>query len=205
MAEDDDLQLPLEIPWKLASTTLPFSAGEPDQTSISLFFHEPDDDLLTSKFPDERLVFVKFAVSISPASFPPGTPPPFGLLGEGVPCYHMLLDLKVRRKSGETGTIRPYFHAAAPLNRRMLQTGVVGNDTFEGEASGQSMGKSGSQMHESLSSESRTNSASASAGFSIGGFGASGSVRTTSTDVSSNRAVSQTVDTTIAAGVGRTA
>ena len=81
----------------------------------------------------------------------------------------MLLDLKVRKKSGEIGTIRPYFHAAAPLNRRMLQTGVVGNDTFEGEASSQFMGKSGSQLHESLNSESRTNSASASAGFSIGG------------------------------------
>ncbi|CAN5738757.1 hypothetical protein BH20VER1_BH20VER1_06330 [soil metagenome] len=197
MPEGDDLRLPLEIPWRLASTTLPFSNNEPDQTSISLFTFEPDEDALTSKFPDERIIFVKVSVSISPASFPPGTPP-FGgeHLGEGVPCYHMLLDLKVRPKSGATGGIRPYFHAAAPLNRRMLQTGVVGHELFEGEAANQSMGKSGSQLHESLNSESRTNSASASAGFSIGGFGASGSVRTTSTDLSSNRNVSQTVDTT---------
>jgi hypothetical protein len=78
----------------------------------------------------------------------------------------------------------------------MLQTGIVGHEDFEGEAASQFMGKSGSQLHESLNSESRTNSASASAGFSIGGFGASGSVRTTSTDISSNRAVAQTVDTT---------
>jgi hypothetical protein len=78
----------------------------------------------------------------------------------------------------------------------MLQTGIVGHEAFEGEAGSQSMGKSGSQLNESLNSESRTNSASLSAGFSIGGFGASGSVRTTSTDLSSNRAVSQTVDTT---------
>jgi len=197
MPEESDLSLSLEIPWQLASTTLPFSTGEPDQTSISLFTHEPDDEALTSKFPDEKLVYLKVAVSISPASFPAGNPPPGGqFLGEGVPCYHMLLDLKVRRKSGETGVIRPYFHAAAPLNRRMLQTGVVGHEAFEGEAASQFMGKSGSQMHESLNSESRTNSASASAGFSVGGFGASGSVRTTSTDIASNRAVSQSVDTT---------
>jgi hypothetical protein len=78
----------------------------------------------------------------------------------------------------------------------MLQTGIVGHEIAEGEAASQFMGKSGSQLHESLNSESRTNSASASAGFSYGGFGASGSVRTTSTDISSNRAVSQTVDTT---------
>ncbi|HEX8680503.1 MAG TPA: hypothetical protein VF683_11110, partial [Chthoniobacterales bacterium] len=196
MPEEDDLRLPLEIPWRLAATTLPFTNNEPDQTSISLFFHEPEEDALTSKFPDERLIFLKFTVSISPASFPAGTSPFGTALGEGVPCYHMLLDVKVRRKSGETGTIRPYFHAAAPLNRRMLQTGVVGHEAFEGEAASQFMGKSGSQVHESLNSESRTNSASASAGFSVGGFGASGSLRTTSTDLSSNRAVSQTVDTT---------
>jgi hypothetical protein len=108
----------------------------------------------------------------------------------------MMLDAKVRRKSGETGVIRPYFHAAAPLNRRMLQTGIVGHEAFEGEAASQSMGKSGSQWNELLNSESRTNAASLSAGFSIGGFGASGSVRTTSTDLSSNRAVAQALDTT---------
>lgn len=201
MAEGDELPAPLEIPWKLASTTLPFGPGDPDQTSISLFFFEPDEDALTSKFPDEELVYIKVAVSISPASFPPGHPP-FGgeFLGEGVPCYHMLLDLEVRRKSGETGTIRPYFHAAAPLKRRMLQSGIVGNETYEGEASGQFMGKSGSEMHEALNSESRTTSVGVSAGVGVGigpvSIGASGSLRTTSTDVTSNRAVTQNVDTT---------
>jgi hypothetical protein len=201
MAEGDELPLPLEIPWKLASTTLAFGPGDPDQTSVSLFFFEPDEDALTSKFPEQKLVFIKVAVSISPASFPPGQPP-FGgeFLGEGVPCYHMLLDLKVRRKSGETGTIRPYFHAAAPLKRRMLQSGIVGNETYEGEASGQFMGKSGSEMHEALNSESRTTSVGVSAGVGVGigpvNIGASGSLRSTSTDVTSNRAVTQNVDTT---------
>ena len=55
---------------ELASTTLPFSNSEPDQTSISLFTFVPDDEALNSKFPDEQLVFLKIATSISPASFP---------------------------------------------------------------------------------------------------------------------------------------
>ncbi len=198
MPDDTDLQLPLEIPWKLASTTLPLSAGEPDQTSISLFFHEVDDAVLTSNFPEDKLVFLKVAVSISPASFPVGSAPLSAeYLGEGVPCYHVLLDLKVRPQSGATGTIKPYFHAAAPLNRRMLQTGIVGGEAFEGEASGQSIGKSGSQLNESLSSESRTNSLSANASVGIGPFSVGGSVQESSTALRSDRAVTQNVDTTM--------
>jgi hypothetical protein len=200
MADDDALPPSLEIPWRLASTTLPFSNGEPDQTSISLFTHVPDDEVLTAKFPDEKLIYIKVTASISPATFPILPPFPSGALGEGIPVYHMLLDLKVRKKSGETGTIRPYFHSAAPLKRRMLQSGVVGHEIFEGEASGQFMGKSGSEMHEALNSESRTTTLSASLGVGVGigpvSIGASGSVRTTSTDVTANRAVTQNVDTT---------
>jgi hypothetical protein len=64
--------------------------------------------------------------------------------------------------------MRPYFHSAAPLKRRMIQNGVVGHEIFEGEASGQFMGKSGSEMHEALDSESRTTSLSASLGVGIG-------------------------------------
>ena len=197
MADEEALP-PLEIPWRLASTTLPFSNAEPDQTSISLFTHVPDDAELSATFPDEALVYIKVTTSISPGTLPISAPG--GALGEGIPVYHTLLDLKVRRKSGETGTIRPYFHSAAPLKRRMIQSGVVGHEIFEGEASGQFMGKSGSEMHEALDSESRTTSLSASLGVGVGigpvSIGASGSVRTTSTDVTSNRAVTQNVDTT---------
>ena len=201
MADDDTFLPPLEIPWQLASTTLPFGPGDPDQTAISLFTHVADDKALTSQFPDDQIVYIKVTVSISPASLPPGQPPFGGAhLGEGVPCFHMLLDLKVHEKSGTAGTIRPYFHAAAPLKRRMLQSGVVGHEIFEGEASGQFMGKSGSEMHEALDSQSRTTSMSAtlSAGVGVGpvSIGASGSIRNTSTDVTSNRAVTQNVDTT---------
>jgi hypothetical protein len=191
---DPTLPPPLEIQWTLASTTQPLAAGDPDQTSISLFFFEPDDANLTSVFPDQRLIFLKFTVSVSPATIPGA--PPVTALGEGVPCLHLLLDLKIRKSSGELGTIRPYFHAAAPTHRTMIQTGVVGVDTYEGESDQQSVGRSGSQMYESSSTHARTTSASLGAGFGIGGFSIGGAVSSTSTDVSGSRAVSQQIDTT---------
>ncbi len=197
MAEADELLPPIEIPWKLASTTQPLSAGEPAETALTLFFFEPDDATLTSKFPDEKLVFVKFTASISPAKFPAELSKVAAtFLGEGIPCMHVLLDLKVRNAANEVGTIRPYFHTAAPLNRRMVQTGVVGVDAYEGEADALAIGKSGSQMNESLRSHSNTLTASGSAGLSLGPVSLGGSVRNTTTDVASNRAVSQVVDTT---------
>ena len=110
---------PVEIPWKLAATTQPLSRDEPAETALSLFFFEPDDATLTSLFPDDRLVFVKFTASIAPAAFPPElSRVAASFLGEGIPCMHLLLDLKVRNAAGDFGTIRPYFHAAAPLSRR---------------------------------------------------------------------------------------
>jgi hypothetical protein len=197
MADAAELLPPIEIPWKLASTTQPLSAGEPAETALSLFVFEPDDETLTSTFPDDRIVFVKYTASISPAKFPAELSKVAAtFLGEGIPCMHVLLDLKVRNAANEVGTIRPYFHTAAPLNRRMVQTGVVGVDAYEGEADALAIGKSGSQMNESLRSHSNTLTASGSAGLSLGPVSLGGSVRNTTTDVASNRAVSQVVDTT---------
>jgi hypothetical protein len=202
MADEETGLPPLEIPWRLAATTQPLVAGEPDETSLSLFFFEPaEEDLPAGLEPDERLVYLKFTASVSPAAFPPGTAPGAGgALGAGVPCFHLQLDLKVRKSTGELGTIRPYFHAAAPLYRRTLQTGVVGLEVFEGQSEGQSMGKSRSQMYESSKTHSNTTSASLSAGaaFPIGPVlvGVSGSVRTTSTDVTGTREGAQHIDQT---------
>jgi hypothetical protein len=193
----DELPPPIEIPWRLASTTQPRVAGDPDLTALSLFFYEPDDDALTSKFPDDRLVYVKATATISPARFPDdrrGIAAEY--LGEGVPCLHVLLDLEVRNPSGGPGDIRPYFHAAAPMHRRLVQTGIVGAEQYEGEADGQFMGRSGSQMYETLTSSSRTTSAGGGASLSLGPVSIGGSVRTTSTDVSSDRSVAQVIDTT---------
>ncbi len=193
----DELLPPLEIPWTLAATTQPLAPFEPADNAISLFYFEPDDEALTSEFPDDRLVYLKFTVTISPADFPPNLPLPAGMvLGEGVPCFHMLLDLKVRKAGGDPGSIRPYFHAAAPMNRRMIQSGVVGVEEYEGEADAQFTGKSGSQMYETSSGRTRTTSMGASAGGGIGPINVGASVRRTATDVSAQRSISQTVDTT---------
>jgi hypothetical protein len=193
MSDEDNFLPPLEIPWKLASTTQPFGNGEPAETTISFFTFQPDDDALTNKFKDHRLVFLKVTVSISPAAFPPGTAPvAASILGEGIPCFHVLLDLKVRTGGGDVGTIRPYFHAAAPLRREMLQTGVVGVEVFEGDLDNQFVGKSGSQMYETGTSHSST--AGWSGSLSLPLIGVSG--RGSSTDVSSSRSVMQVSDTT---------
>ena len=102
MAGIDDLAMPLEIPWKLASTTQPLANGDPDQTALSLFFFEPDERSLTSTFPDERLVFLKLTASVSPASFPASVSRVAAeFLGEGIPCFHLLLDLRVRKDTEE--------------------------------------------------------------------------------------------------------
>ena len=196
-AEEEVLPPPVEIAWQLASTTQPLAAGDPDETAISLFVFEAEDEEITSLFPNERVVFLKFTTTISPAAFPPGFPPvPGAALGEGVPCFHALLDLKVRRSGGDPGTIRPYFHAAAPLTRRMIQSGVVGVEVVEGESDEQFIGKSGSQLYESSSTRANTTSIGANASLGIGPFSIGGSVRNTSTDVRGERAVSQVVDTT---------
>jgi hypothetical protein len=187
--------LPIEIPWRLVSTTQPLAAGDPDQTSISMFVFEPDDHKLTSEFPKDRLIYIKFVVTVSAASIP--NAPPVATLGEGIPCFHLKLDLKIRKASGDLGTIRPYFHSAAPLHRTMVQTGVVGVNLFEGEADSQMIGKSGSQMYESSSTRSRTTTGVIGESFGIPFIGGiSASVRSTATDISAQRRVSQIVDTT---------
>ena len=197
MADEPTPLPPLEIPWKLAATTQPLVTSEPAQTALSLFFFEPDDAALVGAFPDERIVFVKLTASVSPASIPPTlSPVAAAFLGEGVPCMHLLLDLKVSAPDHAPGTVRPYFHAAAPLNRRMVQTGIVGGDAYEGEAESLAIGKSGTQMRDSLRSHASTTTASASAGFGIGPFSIGGGVSNTTTDLASSRAVSQVVDTT---------
>jgi hypothetical protein len=194
---DEELPLPTEIPWRLASTTQPLVAGEPDQTCISFFFHEPDPKLLTAEFAGDRLVYLKFTLSLSPASFPTDDSKVAAtFLGEGVPCFHVLLDLKVKGSDETKNAIRPYFHAAEPLYRRMIQTGFIGGESFEGEADGQYIGKSGSQMYETQSTRASTFSAGGGASIGIGPISIGGSARSTTTDVTSDRSVSQVMDTT---------
>lgn len=189
----EELPIPIEIPWQLASTTQPLVAGQPSDTAISLFTFEPNVEETAKDFPGQRVIFLKVTTTVSPAPFPPGAGPIVAsMLGEGVPCYHARLDLIIRKKSGELGTSRPYFHTAAPLRREMLQTGVIGGENFEGATEHQAIGRSASQVHESSASIAST--ASVSAGGSFLGIGASASL--TTTNVAGRRSVDQVSDTT---------
>ncbi|MEO6362566.1 MAG: hypothetical protein ABIO71_05025 [Caldimonas sp.] len=188
-----ELPIPVEIPWQLLSTTQPLTAGGPAETTLSLFSFQPDDEDFGKRFPGQTLIFFKLSASISPATFPPGVAPVAAtVLGEGIPVYHALLDMRVRLKSGQLGTIRPYFHDAAPLRREMIQTGVIGAESFSGESDRQVVGKSGSQMYESSSSRAITDTVTG--GAMVLGIGLSS--ETTTTGVRGERSVTQTSDTT---------
>ena len=196
---DEELAPPIEIPWKLASTTQVFEAGGPVETTISLFFHEPDEETLTDSDADDKLVYFKVTASVSPCRFEPtDSELASAFLAGNLPVLHLQLDLDVSPDSGETGSIRPYFHGAQPLHRRFIETGVVGNDLVEGASDGQFFGKSGSQLYESVDSSSRTTSFGGGASFTIPftSIGVGASAQTTGTDVSSTRNVDQVVDTT---------
>lgn len=96
MPADEDLLLPLEIPWKLASTTQPLETLGPKETSISLFVFEPDDENLTSEFPNEKLVYLKFTASISPCFFNTGNSRTAArFLGDALPVLHVMLEMAV--------------------------------------------------------------------------------------------------------------
>jgi hypothetical protein len=157
---DEELQLPIEIPWKLASTTQALEPDGPAETTISLFFHEPDEETLATANPDEKLVYMKVTAAVSPCRFDPvDSELASAFLAGNLPVLHLQLDLEISPASGETGGIRPYFHGAQPLHRRFIETGVVGNNLLEGTSDGQFFGKSGSQLYESVDSSSRTTTA----------------------------------------------
>lgn len=197
----DDFLAPIEVPWKLASTTQLLGSGGPDETTLSLFFHEPADETLIGVDPDEKIVFFKVTASVSPCTLEAiDQELASSFLAGNLPVLHLQLDMDIRPSSGETGGIRPYFHAARPLHRRFVETGVVGNGAVEGAAEAQFFGKSGSQLTESVESSSRTTTAGASGSFTIpipmAPISLGGGVQTTGTDVSSSRNVAQVVDTT---------
>lgn len=196
MADETAALPPLDIPWRLASTTQPLAAGEPEATSLSLFTFEPDDAALNHTSGNERVI-IRILASVGPAAFPAALNRlAASLLGEGIPCLHLLLDLRVTNIDHGSGTIRPYFHAAAPMSRRMVQTGIVGGDAYEGESDSVAVGKSGLQLREGVRSHSTTGTDTFGGGLSLGPLSLGGSASSTSTDVASQRRVSQVVDTT---------
>ena len=68
MADDTNLTAPVEIPWQLLSRRGPDSAE--DQTSIATFVYIPPLPDAESDYPDDRLVYFKFSVSVFPFRLP---------------------------------------------------------------------------------------------------------------------------------------
>jgi hypothetical protein len=200
-----ELPIPIEVPWKLASTTQALTNEGAEPATVSLFYYEPQLESFALDYPDERLVYFKFTVSISPLRFLEELFPSPDLTGldNFVPVHHVVLDLKVTPQPHKIGGIRPYFHAAAPLHRSMVQTGVIGYELYEGESDGVSIGKSGSQLHETLSSKTKTKTSQSGAG-AVGMIpapvpmpvSASTSSSASTTTVDSERNVDQFLETT---------
>lgn len=145
MAADDTLPIPLDIPWRLAGTTMERTSElDPigSKSSISLFYYEPAVDSLATDYPTDRVIYLKVLASICPAKLPadPADPSTTDLslnyrdyLEGQSGVWHALLDIGVRpdqpgtpgvgAPSAKKDTMRPYFHAVAPVRREMVQTG----------------------------------------------------------------------------------
>jgi hypothetical protein len=73
MAADDTLPIPLDIPWRLAGTTMERTSElDPigSKSSISLFYYEPAVDSLATDYPTDRVIYLKVLASICPAKLP---------------------------------------------------------------------------------------------------------------------------------------
>jgi hypothetical protein len=190
MPDEKTLPIPVEIPWQLAATTQVLGPHKlpPETTTIALFTYIPKLESLDKDYPDERLVYLKFTVSISP-DIPLVTPTLE--FSRAMPIWYVIFDLKVTPLPYAEGGIRPYFLAAAPIRRTMLETGVVGGQMFEGESDSVAIGKSGSQMHESGTSDWKVGGS-----VNLGWIGVGASGSGTSTTTTADRDVVQRVDTT---------
>jgi len=190
-----DLPIPIEIPWKLASTTQHLQVGYPEDTTVSLFYYEPDSENLQSNYPDERLIYFKFTVSVSPCYLlgSRARELPLSMLQGGFPVIHMVLDIGIVPRPFREGGFRPYFHAASPVRRSMVETGVVGESFFEGDSESISVGKSASSLHETASSKVSTKSKSI-GGALPGIFG--GGRRSSTTTMEGDRTLDQFTETT---------
>ena len=186
---------PIEIPWQLAATTRRLEDTDLGGPTISLFTYFPTlPPELEAAYPGESLVYLRFSVSVSP------------LLSEEMvedeeraeflhelligPVKRLIFDLKISRGIVESrpSDFKPYFIAATPMRREMVESGVVGAEVFSGASSAAGVGKSLSTLHESFSATSSSETGGWSLGFLSGG--------STESSVSGSRDASRTLDVT---------
>ena len=165
MAEENDLTVPLDIPWQLLSRRGPDSDEDP--TSIATFVYIPLLPDLDAKYPDDRLVYFKFSVSVFPFRLDVPRVPPAEVFDEAfAPVWRMVLDVEITPKTAPPAPrFKPYFLSAAPTRRAMVETGVVGDYLTEGESDEVAIGRSGSHLIEGFHSTTKTRK------FGIGALG----------------------------------
>jgi hypothetical protein len=200
MSDVKPLPIPAEIPWKLAATTRTNELPGPEQgeATISLFTYLPKLENLSRDYPGEQLFYLKFSVSIVP-HMPPlpadDAAKRFWLFGNACPVWHAIFDVRVMPVVLDKPDIRPYVLAAAPLRRTMIETGVVGDDMFEGESSAVSIGKSGSQLHETTKSGVENSESGVGIGIGWGAWNIGAGTKGSKTKVTNERSVVQQIDT----------
>jgi hypothetical protein len=200
MAEADDLTVPLDIPWQLLSRRGPDSAEDP--TSIATFVYIPLLPDLDAKYPDDRLVYFKFSVSVFPFRLDVPRVPPAEVFDEAfAPVWRMVLDVEITPKTAPPAPrFKPYFLSAAPTRRAMVETGVVGDYLTEGESDEVAIGRSGSHLIEGFHSTTKTRKFGIGVlgGLPLGGgiIGGSLGYSRGSTSISGGREVTEQLDTT---------
>ena len=201
MAEENNLAVPVDVPWRLLSRRGPDSPQDP--TSISTFVYVPLVPELDTTYPGERLIYLKFSVSVFPFYLDVPRTTPLAVLDEAfAPVWRMILDIEITtRGGGTTPGLKPYFLSAAPTRRALVETGVVGDYFTEGESDEVAIGRSGSHLIEGFHSTTKTRK------FGIGGalgglaggvlpIGGGLSYSRGSTSIRGGREVTEQLDTT---------
>jgi hypothetical protein len=196
--------IPKEIPWQLrASTrTLDLHTRPPVGSSISILTHVPELETLDQDFPNDRLVYLKISISLSPdrQAIEQAMDDDVAklLLKGGPPIWVSVVDVRLSGIPEELQVITPHFLSASPLRRTEVETGVIGVSNYEGVGEGMAVGKSDAELHESFNSAISQDTAGGGVSgyfFPIPGVVAGGGGSETTTSITGGRDVYQFQDT----------
>ncbi|HEX7787265.1 MAG TPA: hypothetical protein VF653_13685 [Methylomirabilota bacterium] len=201
---DADLPVPIDIPWQLLSRRGPDSVEDP--TSIATFIYVPQLTGLDEQYPDDRLIYFKFSISVFPFRLDLPRSTPLNVLDEAVaPVWRMAFDVEITPRTEAPRALKPYFLSAAPTRRALVETGVVGDYVTEGESDEAAVGRSGAHLIEGYHSTTTTRKFGVGGAFGLGGLAGGflpiggaigGSYSRGTTSISGGREVSEQVDTT---------